>query len=139
MAYAYSHLYGLKTTGLRFFTVYGPWGRPDMAIYLFTEKIYNGEPIMVFNHGNMERDFTYIDDIVGGIRNAIDKNYKCDIFNLGNNRSENLLDMIKVIEANLDINANLHFKDIQLGDVEKTFANIDHAKNKLLFSKNFHL
>ena len=108
-------------------------GRPDMAIYLFTEKIYNGEPIMVFNHGNMERDFTYIDDIVGGIRNAIDK-YKCDILKVGNNRSENLLDMIKVIEANLDINANLHFKDIQLGDVEKTFANIDHAKNKLSYS-----
>ena len=134
MAYAYSHLYGLRTTGLRFFTVYGPWGRPDMAIYLFTEKIYNGEPIMVFNHGNMERDFTYIDDIVNGVRKAVDRNYECDIFNLGNNHSENLMNMIKVIEANLDIDAKLHFKDIQPGDVEKTFANIDYAKDKLNYS-----
>ena len=134
IAYTYSHLFGLRTTGLRFFTVYGPWGRPDMAIYLFTEKIYKGEPIMVFNNGNMERDFTYIDDIVNGIRKAIEGNYECDIFNLGNNHSENLMDMIKVIEANLDIDAKLHFKDIQLGDVEKTFANIDYAKDKLSYS-----
>lgn len=131
MAYSYSHLYGLKTTGLRFFTVYGPWGRPDMAMYIFTNKIIKNDKIPVFNHGNMKRDFTYIDDIIMGIRSAIDKNYDCDVFNLGNNSSEKLMDMIKIIEKNLNINANIDFKEIQPGDVEKTFANIDHARNKL--------
>ena len=88
MAYSYHSLYGLNTTGLRFFTVYGPWGRPDMAMYIFTEKILNNQPISVFNKGVMQRDFTYIDDIISGVRSSIDKNFKNEIFNLGNDKSE---------------------------------------------------
>jgi len=131
MAYTYSHLYGLKTTGLRFFTVYGPWGRPDMAMYIFANKIINNEPIPVFNHGKMKRDFTYIDDIISGIIAAIDKNYDCDIFNLGNNCSEDLMDMIKIIENSLGISANINLKEIQPGDVERTYADIEHTYDKL--------
>ena len=86
IAHSYSYSYGLHTTGLRFFTVYGPWGRPDMAYYIFTKKILNEEPIIVFNNGNMKRDFTFIDDIILGTKAAIKKNYKCEIFNLGNNK-----------------------------------------------------
>ena len=82
MAHSYSHLYGLKTTGLRFFTVYGPWGRPDMALYIFSEKIAKGEAIQVYNHGNMMRDFTYVEDIIQGTRASIEKNYHCEVFNL---------------------------------------------------------
>ena len=84
IAHSYSHLYGLHTTGLRYFTVYGPWGRPDMAMFIFTKKILSGEPIPVFNNGNMKRDFTYIEDIISGTCSAIDKNYLCEVFNLGN-------------------------------------------------------
>ncbi|SVE29954.1 uncharacterized protein METZ01_LOCUS482808, partial [marine metagenome] len=94
IAYSYSNLYNIHTTGLRFFTVYGPWGRPDMAMMIFTQNILAGKPISVFNNGNMKRDFTYIDDIIFGIRSAIDKNYKCEVFNLGNHKSENLMDVI---------------------------------------------
>ena len=133
MAHTYNHLYGLNTTGLRFFTVYGPWGRPDMAMYIFTDKIRNGEKISVFNHGNMKRDFTYIDDIVNGIKASIEKNYSYEIFNLGNNRCENIMDVIDYIEKELDIEAEINFKDIQPGDIEKTFANISNAKKKLNF------
>ena len=89
MAHTYSHLYNLNTTGLRFFTVYGPWGRPDMAMYIFADKIANGEAIRLFNKGKMQRDFTFIDDIVSGTRSAIEKNYRCEIFNLGNNKCNN--------------------------------------------------
>jgi len=131
MAYTYSHLYGLKTTGLRFFTVYGPWGRPDMAIYLFTDKILKGEEIKLYNHGKHRRDFTYIDDIVDGIRASIDRNRSFEIFNLGNNKPENLMNVVKLIEQNLGISAKVVFDDIQPGDVEETFANIDLAKQKL--------
>ena len=134
MAYAYSHLYGLKTTGLRFFTVYGPWGRPDMAMYIFAKKITEKKPIPVFNHGDMKRDFTYIDDIIMGVRSSIEKNYDCEIFNLGNNRSEDLMDMIGLIEKSLKTNAKLKFMDIQPGDVEKTLANISHAEKKLNYN-----
>ena len=101
MAHTFQYLYGLKSTGLRFFTVYGPWGRPDMAMYIFTKKILNDEPIDVFNYGNMHRDFTYIDDIVKGIRVAIDKNYDYEIFNLGNNKVENLSNVISNIKKEL--------------------------------------
>ena len=101
MAYTYNHLYGLKTTGLRFFTVYGPWGRPDMALYSFVEKIYEEKPISIYNHGNMQRDFTYIQDIVDGIISSIKKNYDCNIFNLGNNKCESLMSMIELIEKNI--------------------------------------
>ena len=131
VAYTYSHLYDLNTTGLRFFTVYGPWGRPDMAMYIFSDKIRNGEKIPVFNHGKMQRDFTYIDDIVSGIRASIEKNYSCEIFNLGNNRCEDLMDIVSHIEIALDKNAEIKFMDMQPGDVQKTFADINHAKNKL--------
>ena len=131
MAHTYSHLYGLHTTGLRFFTVYGPWGRPDMAMYIFTEKITRGEPIPVFNHGKMQRDFTFIDDITKGTRASIEKNYACEIFNLGNNRCENLMDMIGLIEDSLGEKAELNLMDTQPGDMEKTFADIDYSRDKL--------
>ena len=133
IAYTYNHLYGLNTTGLRFFTVYGPWGRPDMAMYIFADKIRNGETISVYNHGKMERDFTYIDDIVDGIRSSLKKNYSCEIFNLGNNRCENLMDVINQIQKALGKKADINFMDIQPGDVEKTIANIDYTRDKLNF------
>ena len=134
IAHTYNHLYGLNTTGLRFFTVYGPWGRPDMAMYIFADKIMKGEKIPVFNNGNMKRDFTYIDDIVSGIKSSIEKNYSYEIFNLGNNSCEDLLDMISCIEKSLEKKAIIDFKEIQPGDVEKTFANIESAKKKLNYS-----
>ena len=131
MAYTYNHLYGLNSTGLRFFTVYGPWGRPDMAMYIFLNKIKNGDEINVFNHGKMQRDFTYIDDIVSGIKASIEKNYSYEIFNLGNSESENLMDMIKIIENSLDKKAKIKYLGMQPGDVEKTYADIDYSKKKL--------
>jgi len=132
IATTYSHLYNLNTTGLRFFTVYGPWGRPDMAYYIFTKKIINKEPIKVFNRGNMKRDFTYIDDIIFGLRSAIDKNFKCEIFNLGNNKSENLMNFIYTIESELGIKAKIDFKPMQPGDVKETYAEI--SKSTKMFS-----
>ena len=132
-AHAYSHLYDMHMTGLRFFSVYGPWGRPDMAMYIFTKKIILGEPIDVYNYGKMRRDFTYIDDIVNGIRSSIDKNYKFKIFNLGNNKTENLSDIIKIIESNLDIKAKINLLPIQPGDVEKSSADIEESKDLLSF------
>jgi UDP-glucuronate 4-epimerase len=127
IANSYSHLYGLHTTGLRFFTVYGPWGRPDMAMFIFTKKILAGEPIPVFNHGNMKRDFTYIDDIIAGTRSAIDNNYKCEIFNLGNHKSEQLMDVVALIEKNLEKKAKIDFQSMQAGDVKESFADIDKS------------
>ena len=133
MAYTYSHLYGFPTTGIRFFTVYGPWGRPDMAMFLFTDAIIKGEPIKVFNEGKMERDFTYIDDIVEGVVRIVEKdpkdrpstnrNYK--IYNIGNNNSVRLLDFIETIEEQLGIPAKRQLLPMQPGDVEKTWANVD--------------
>jgi UDP-glucuronate 4-epimerase len=131
IANTYSHLYGLHTTGLRFFTVYGPWGRPDMAMYLFTDKILKDIPIQVFNHGNMKRDFTYIDDIIAGTRSAIDKNYKCEVFNLGNHRSEELMDVVRLIEENLGKKAIIDFKPMQMGDVKESFADIEKSTELL--------
>jgi UDP-glucuronate 4-epimerase len=133
MAHTYSHLYGFKTTGLRFFTVYGPWGRPDMAYYLFAEAISNNKPIKVFNNGKMERDFTYIDDIVNGVTKIIEKNidfrahYK--IYNIGNNKTESLQDFIKTIEQAMGKKAIKEMYPMQQGDVPKTFANITHLIN----------
>lgn len=133
MAHTYSHLYGFATTGLRFFTVYGPWGRPDMALFLFTKAILNGEPIKVFNHGALERDFTYIDDITEGITRIIQKDtserkknkelYK--LYNIGNNKSVKLLDFIQEIENSLGLKAIRHNLPMQPGDVERTWANVD--------------
>ena len=127
IACSYSHLYGLSTTGLRYFTVYGPWGRPDMAMFIFTKKILAGEPIPVFNNGNMKRDFTFIDDIIGGTKAAIYKNYQCEIFNLGNHRSEKLMDIVYHIEKNLDKKAKIKFLPMQPGDVPESFADIDKS------------
>ena len=133
MAHTYSHLYSLPTTGLRFFTVYGPWGRPDMALYLFTDAITKGKPIKVFNYGEMERDFTYIDDIVAGVVHVIESDsdprktpenaYK--LYNIGNNKSVKLTDFIEAIESNLGVVAAKELMPIQPGDVERTWANVD--------------
>ena len=131
MAHTYSYLYGLKTIGLRFFTVYGPWGRPDMAYYIFCDKIAKGEEISVFNNGNMQRDFTYIDDVVDGIVSAIGKNYKYKIFNLGNNSSIDIMKMINLLESALGKKAIINFEPIQPGDVKKTYADIADSKKLL--------
>ena len=131
IANSYSHLYGLHTTGLRYFTVYGPWGRPDMAMFIFTRKILADEPIPVFNHGNMKRDFTFIDDIIAGTRTAIYKNYKCEVFNLGNHKSEQLMEVISLIEKNLDKKAEIEFLPMQPGDVSESFADIKKSEEML--------
>ena len=131
MANCYSHLYGMHTTGLRFFTVYGPWGRPDMALFLFADAIVKGKPIKVFNYGEMRRDFTYVDDIVSGIRASIDKNYRCEVFNLGNHRSERLMDFIGLIEKYLGREAEKEMLPMQPGDVPASFADIDHSTELL--------
>ncbi len=131
MAHVYSHLFGINTTGLRFFTVYGPYGRPDMAYFSFTKAILAGETIKVFNHGDMKRDFTYIDDIVSGIISSIDRPFRYEIFNLGNNRPENLEHFISVIEEELSMKAVKEYLPMQPGDVPVTYADIDRSREKL--------
>ncbi len=138
ISYTYHHLYDLNTIGLRFFTVYGPWGRPDMATWIFTKKIINKEPIDVYNNGNMERDFTYIDDIVTGTISVLDSINKeglklSKVYNIGNNKPENLLSFISVIENYLNIKAIKKFKPMQPGDVMKTYADISDIKNDFNF------
>jgi len=141
MAHTYSHLYRLPTTGLRFFTVYGPWGRPDMAPFLFAGAILRGEPIKVFNHGNMKRDFTYIDDIVEGVIRAVDKNAAVDVaydpisadpatsnapyrvFNIGNSDPVPLMDFIGALEHTIGRKAEKNYLPMQDGDVQGTYAN----------------
>tara|TARA_R110000868_G_scaffold184619_4_gene426246 strand:+ start:5182 stop:6207 length:1026 start_codon:yes stop_codon:yes gene_type:complete len=133
MAHTYAHLYGFKTTGLRFFTVYGPWGRPDMAMFLFTDAIVNNKPIKVFNNGKLERDFTYIDDITEGVVRIIqkpiaeetDKKNLFKIYNIGNSKSVKLMDFITAIEESLGTEAKKDMYPMQPGDVEKTWANVD--------------
>ena len=129
IAHAYSHLYNFSSTGLRFFTVYGPWGRPDMAYFLFAEAIKSGNEIKIFNDGNMYRDFTYIDDIVDGILKIINGNKhkmnKYKIYNIGNNKPENLMNFISIIEKHIGQKAKKKMMSIQPGDVTKTFADID--------------
>ena len=135
MAHAYSHLFGLPTVGLRFFTVYGPWGRPDMAMWLFTEAMLKGQPIKVFNYGKMQRDFTYIDDIVQGVVGALmapDLDVY-EIINLGNHRAEELLKVIGLLESELKLTAEQELLPIQPGDVPATYADIDRARAKLGF------
>ena len=148
MAHTYSHLYNLPTTGLRFFTVYGPWGRPDMALFIFTKAILEGKPIQVFNNGEMERDFTYVDNIVEGIFRILTKDppqgdkhwhgknpdpssspapYK--IYNIGNSKPVKLMDFIKAIEENLGKKAIIEYMPMQAGDVKRTWANVDGLKN----------
>lgn len=133
MAHAYHHLYGMSVTGLRYFTVYGAWGRPDMAYYRFTQQILNGEPIQVFNHGQMKRDFTYIDDIVKGTAAAIDLGAACEIFNLGNNRRIDLLYLIQLLEEALSKSAIKKMLPIQPGEVTETFADIEKSQKILGF------
>ena len=134
IAYSYSDLYDLHTTGLRYFTVYGPFGRPDMAMFIFTKNILEGKPISVFNNGNMKRDFTYIDDIITGTCAAIDKNYQCEVFNLGNHKSEQLMIMIALIERDLGKKAEINFLPIQPGDVPESFADIEKSVEMLDFN-----
>tara|TARA_B100001094_G_C18165434_1_gene791763 strand:- start:1078 stop:2040 length:963 start_codon:yes stop_codon:yes gene_type:complete len=131
LANSYSHIHNLNVTGLRFFTVYGPWGRPDMAYFSFTNNIIDGKPINVFNEGKMQRDFTYIDDIIEGTKTAIKKNYRCEIFNLGNNKPVKLMDFISILEKEIGIKAQIKFQPMQRGDVKTTFANIDYSEKKL--------
>jgi UDP-glucuronate 4-epimerase len=135
MAHCYSHLYGMQTVGLRFFTVYGPWGRPDMALWLFTDAMLKGEPIKVFNHGNMRRDFTYIDDIVQGVVACLfsDSLDTYEVINLGNHRSEKLLDMIHVLADSLGVEPKMNMMPMQPGDVPATYADIEKARAKLGF------
>ncbi len=143
MAHTYSHLYGLPTTGLRFFTVYGPWGRPDMALFLFTKAILSGEPIQVFNHGKMKRDFTYIDDIVEGVIRSLDhvaepdpgwcgdqpdpgtSNAPYRLYNIGNNSPVELMSLIETLEKQLGKTAEKVMLPIQPGDVPATYADVD--------------
>lgn len=129
MAYAYSHLYRFPSTGLRFFTVYGPWGRPDMAYFLFTKAIIEGKPIKLFNFGMMKRDFTYIDDVVEAIERIVgsapDSSTPWKIYNVGNNRPEELRHLVSTIEKELKLEADKIMMPIQPGDVETTFADID--------------
>lgn len=124
MAHSYSHLFDLKTVGLRFFTVYGPWGRPDMSPFIFADAIVNNKPLKVFNHGQMKRDFTYIDDIVNGVFDIADKeiNGQYNIFNIGNNYSVRLLYFIKCLENELQMKAHKVMEEMQPGDVLNTWA-----------------
>lgn len=138
MAHCYSHIWGLPITGLRFFTVYGPWGRPDMSAFIFTESILNNKPISVFNHGDMKRNFTYIDDIVSGTINCLFKlrmksKSLHNIYNLGNNRAEKLMDFIEELEKQLNIKAKLDFKPMQPGDVKETIADITESQQDFDF------
>ena len=152
MAHTYSHLFNIPSTGLRFFTVYGPWGRPDMALFIFTKSIIEGEKINLFNHGNMLRDFTYIDDIVNGIYDLTEKipikNNSWDpenpdpsfsiapyrIFNIGNNSPVKLIDFLKTIEQAVGKEAIVNLAEMQPGDVESTYANIDAIKDYVGFA-----
>ncbi|MGH1406882.1 MAG: NAD-dependent epimerase [Rhodomicrobiaceae bacterium] len=148
MAHSYSHLYNLPTTGLRFFTVYGPWGRPDMAMFKFTKAIINGEPIQIFNHGKHRRDFTFIDDIIEGIIRVLDHPAKSNInwngdnpdpatssapwsiFNIGNNEPVELMNYISALETALNRTATKEFLPLQKGDVPDTYADIDDLIKK---------
>lgn len=152
MAHTYSHLFRLPTTGLRFFTVYGPWGRPDMALFLFTKAILEGRPIDVFNHGNMQRDFTYVDDVVEGVLRVLDRvatpsadfdplrpdpgtsaaPYR--VFNIGNHDPVPLLDFIAAIEDALGVKARKNLLPLQDGDVPATYADVDALKNWVEFA-----
>jgi UDP-glucuronate 4-epimerase len=122
LAHVYSHLYGLHATGLRYFTVYGPWGRPDMSPVLFAQAITQGKPIQVFNHGDMQRDFTYIDDIVEGTLRVLDRPARYAIYNIGNHQPVALLDYIAALERALGKKAKLEMKPMQPGDVKATYA-----------------
>ena len=131
MAYTYHHLYGIKMTGLRFFTVYGPWGRPDMALFKFTKNIILGKEIEVYNKGEMFRDFTYVEDIVTGVVNSYEKGYDYEIFNLARGETVKLMDFIKAIEEAVGKEAKIKFKELQPGDVLRTDGDISKARRML--------
>jgi UDP-glucuronate 4-epimerase len=133
MAHTYHRLYGTKSTGLRFFTVYGPWGRPDMALFLFTDALLKDQPLQIFGEGKMQRDFTYVDDIVSGVVASIDKNYDEEIFNLGCGRKEELMDYVKMVEISCGKEAKKDFLPMQPGDTRASLADISHAREKLGF------
>jgi len=151
MAYSYSHLYKIPSTGIRFFTVYGPWGRPDMALMIFTKAILSSKPIKIFNHGKMSRDFTYIDDVTESVIRLIDKPPKIEkirqendskpeksscpsrVINIGNNNPINLLQFIEILENELGVKANKIFEKMQLGEVETTYADINYIKNLIKY------
>lgn len=157
MAHSYSHLYNLPTTGLRFFTVYGPWGRPDMAYFKFAEKIRAGQPIQIYNNGEMERDFTYVDDIVEGVARLIPHAAAADsgfdpaspnpgsswapyrLYNIGNRRKERLMDMIAILERELGQEAIKEYLPMQPGDVQATWADIDDLEEAVGFSPSTSL
>jgi UDP-glucuronate 4-epimerase len=134
MAYAYSHLFSIPCTGLRFFTVYGPWGRPDMALFLFTDAILNDRPINVYNYGRMKRDFTYIDDVVAGTIAALERPSAYELFNLGNSDPIELMDFIGIVEEELGREAQKNMMPLQPGDVLETSADIGKSKDMLGFS-----
>lgn len=157
MAHAYSHLYGIPTTGLRFFTVYGPWGRPDMSPWLFTSAILQGKPINIFNYGKMQRDFTYIDDIAEGTVKVLDRiaqpnlNYLSDspdpatssapyrIYNIGNHQPEDLMLFIETLEKELGVTAVKNFLPMQSGDVLATYADVDDLQHDVGYAPNTNL
>ena len=146
IAHAYSHLFKIPTTGLRFFTVYGPWGRPDMALFLFTKAILENKPINIYNNGDMMRDFTYVDDIIEGIYRVTKQPAKAEkketgkeldpahstapykIYNIGNGNPVQLMDYVNAVEKALKINAKKNFMPMQPGDVQKTYADVDSLK-----------
>ena len=131
IAHAYHHMYGISVTGLRYFTVYGPWGRPDMAYFSFTRAICEGKPISIYNKGDMQRDFTYIDDVVRGTIAALDRESACEIFNLGNHHPESVLTLVSLIEKYTGKKAMREFLPMQSGEVFITYADISKS-NKLL-------
>lgn len=142
MAHTYSHLFGIQTIGLRFFTVYGPWGRPDMAMFLFTDAILNNKPIQVFNNGNLSRDFTYIDDIVGGMLSIIET-LKTDqwkqpnaLYNIGNSKPVKLLDFIEAIEKTTGKTAQKEYLPMQPGDVAQTYADVSDLTRDFGYTPN---
>ena len=134
MAHTYSHLYGLAATGLRYFTVYGPWGRPDMSLMLFARAIMEGKPIQVFNHGDMQRDFTYIDDIVEGTLRVLDRPAGYRIFNIGNHEPVGLLEYIRTLERALGKIGKLEMKPMQPGDVKATYADTRALRDAVDFA-----
>jgi UDP-glucuronate 4-epimerase len=136
MSHTYTHLYGLQTVGLRFFTVYGPWGRPDMAMWLFTKAMLADKPIQVFNHGKMKRDFTYVDNIIFGIKASLftEGLDPYEVFNLGNNNPEDLMEMIHLLAQTLGVEPKMEMLPMQPGDVPATFADISKAQTKLNYS-----
>jgi len=142
MAHTYSHLFGIRTIGLRFFTVYGPWGRPDMAMFLFTNAILNNKPVKVFNNGDLSRDFTYVDDIVKGITLIVEKedeqeNYQ--LFNIGNSKPVQLLEFINEIEATLGKQAEKIMLPMQPGDVNQTWADVEDLKKRYGYNPDYSI